>query len=120
MNPVGYLLDAHTPRYWVAAVRRAEATIRIQRVGMPGTPMVQTADTALLRYCEVNKLALVTCDRRTIFHHIAEHTGLGNVFYGLLLIEGPITTVEITNDLVLIHAVYSTEDLIDTVLQLPL
>jgi hypothetical protein len=74
----------------------------------------------LLRYCEENKLLLVTCDRRTMFDHIAEHTGSGNVFYGLLRVEAPVTTQELVSDLALIHVVHSAEDFIDIVMPLPL
>jgi hypothetical protein len=120
VTPVGYLLDEHTPTYWVAAVRRVDPGIRILRVGMPGAPPLRTPDPGLLRYCETNKLLLVTCDRRTMFDHIAEHTAVGNVFYGMLKVEGPITTEELVGDLALIHAVHSAEDFIDTVMPLPL
>lgn len=120
MTPVGYLLDEHTPTYWVSAVRRADSAIRIVRVGMPGAPSLRTQDTGLLRYCEENKLVLVTCDRRTMFDHIAEHTAAGNVFYGMLQVEGPITTEEVVNDLALIYATETAEGFIDVVMTLPL
>jgi hypothetical protein len=120
VTPVGYLLDEHTPTYWVAAVRRKDPAIRILRVGTPGAPPLRTPDTGLLRYCESNKLLLITCDRRSIFDHIAEHAAAGNVFYGTLRVEGPITTEELVDDLALIHAVHTAEDFIDTVMPLPL
>ena len=120
MTPIGYLLDEHTPAYWVSAVRRVDATIRILRVGNTGAPPRGTADPGLLKYCEANKLLLVTCDRRTMYGHIADHVADGNVFHGMILVEGPITTEEVVNDLVLLYATSFAEDLIDTVMTLPL
>jgi hypothetical protein len=120
VTAVGYLLDNHTPTWWVTAVQRADPTIRMERVGSPGSPPQTAPDPALLRYCETNKLVLVTCDRRTMFDHIAAHTDAGGTFFGMLRVPGPITTEELVFDLQSIHANYTAEDMIDTVMTLPL
>ena len=102
--------------YWVTAVQGANANIRIQRVGSAGSPPFSTRDSGLLRFCELNELVLVTCDRRTMYDHIvAEH-----VFYGMLLIVGPITTEEIVTDLVLMQSTYSVDDFIGTTMTIPM
>ncbi len=73
-----------------------------------------------MRFCELNELVLVTCDRRTMYDHIADHIAAGYVFYGMLLIDGPITTEEIVTDLVLFQATYSVDDFIDTIMTIPI
>lgn len=120
MTAVGYLLDEHTPRWWVTAVRRANSAVRIIRVGALGAPPLQTPDPVLLEYCEANGLVLVTCDRRTMFDHIAAHAAAGRVFRGMLIVGGPVTTEELVDDLLLIHASYTADEMIDTVYELPL
>lgn len=120
MTAVGYLLDEHTPKWWVTAVRRAEPAVRIIRVGTSGAPPVRTPDPVLLEYCEAYVLVLVTCDRRTMFDHVAAHTAAGRVFRGMLIVDGPVTTEKLVNDLLLIHASYTADEMIDTVMTLPL
>lgn len=120
MTPVGYLLDGHTPKWWVTAVRRADPSVRIARLGSAGTPPLATPDPELLTYCEANKLVLVSCDRRSLYGHVAAHTAAGRAFYGLVLVEGPITTEEVVDDLRLIYEAHTAEDLIDAVLTIPL
>lgn len=120
MTPLGYLLDEHTPLYWVAAVRRADPRIRITRVGRSDAPPRGTTDPDLLLRCEADTMVLVTCDRRSMYDHIAVHTDAGRVFRGMLLVNGPITTPELIGDLQLIFESYGADDFIDTVMTLPL
>ncbi|HEY3787424.1 MAG TPA: hypothetical protein VGL71_01160 [Urbifossiella sp.] len=120
MTPVGYLLDEHTPTYWAAEAQREEPSIEIMRVGTSGAPPYGTPDQDLLLFCEAAKLILVTCDRRSMYTHIANHLAGGGVFQGMLAIGRSVTTEQIVNDLVLIHAIHHAEDFIDTVMTLPL
>ncbi len=102
------------------AVHRANPKIRIQRVGSVGTPPFSTRDPGLLRFCELNELVLVTCDRRMMYVHIADHIAEGYIFYCMLLIDGRVTTQEIVTDLVLHQATYTVDDFIDTIMTIPM
>lgn len=120
MTPLGYLLDEHTPTYWATEVRREEPAVEIVRVGTHGAPGYGTPDRDLLLFCEAAQLILVTCDRRSMYAHIAEHVANGGLFYGMLIVGRPVTTKEIVDNLVLLHLTHYAEDFIDTVMTLPL
>ena len=55
-----------------------------------------------------------------MYDHIAAHTVAGHMFYGMIRVQGPITTEQVVDDLRLIHATYTAEDLIDVVQTIPI
>jgi hypothetical protein len=120
MAALSFLFDQHTPRWWLPSLLQAEPAIVAANIGMPGAPALGSTDAELLEYCEDHKMALVTCDKRTLFHHIAAHYAAGREFWGMFLITGSVQTADIVFDLRLFWATTTAEEFKGSIQELPL
>ncbi len=120
MPKPAYLLDEHLPRWWLPALARADPTIRATQVGEPDAPPFGSTDLELLSFCESNQMILISADRTSMYHWIAEHCVAGRIFWGMLLIRGRLTTDELVWQVRLSHSEGFAEDFIDCVREIPI
>jgi hypothetical protein len=120
MAAMSFLFDQHTPRWWIENLLREELAIVATVVGAIDGPQLGTGDADLLIFCEEHKMALVTCDKRTMFQHIADHYAAGREFWGMFLITGSLQTEDIVFQLRLHWATTTAEEFVGVVQELPM
>ena len=120
MAALSFLFDQHTPQWWAANLVREVPTVVATYVGAADAPRLGSTDPELLVYCEEHQMALVTCDKRTMFQHIADHYAAGREFWGMFLITGSIQTEEIVFQLRLFWETTSAEEFIGSTQELPI
>lgn len=79
---VRFLLDENLTVDLRAAILNHEASIDVVRVGDKGAPPFGTPDPDILLYCERERRALVTDNRKTMPRHVRELEAAGHTHWG--------------------------------------
>ncbi len=120
MSQVRFLIDENLRLSTVAALRRAEPSLDVHRVGQADMPRFGAADDEILRFCAASRRILVTLDRATIPTHVSDYLSGGGHTSGVLLVTSRCTFGRLIDDLLLIWSCSTDEEWIDSVHYLPL
>jgi len=120
MSQVRYLIDESARLSVVAALRRAEPTMDVWRVGQASMPPFGTLDPDILVFCEQQQRVLVSLDRASMLDHVAAHHATGGHTWGVLLVTRRCTLRQLLDDLILIWTASEAEEWCDTIHYLPL
>ncbi len=120
MSAPTFLLDEDVPEFLADELVRLEPAMSTLQVGMHGAPPKGTKDPQLLVYAELNKVTLITMDKRTMPTHLAEHFRQGRHTWGVLLLRQGFPITRYCEDLILIWSSFEDKDLVDNSMYLPL
>jgi hypothetical protein len=120
MSQVRYLIDESLRLAVVAALRRIEPEMNVQRVGQPGMPPFGSSDPDLLAFCEKSERLLVSLDRASMPVHIATHHAAGGHTWGTLLVTRRCSFRQLLDDLVFIWCASEAEEWFDSTHYLPI
>lgn len=116
----GFLLDEHNPPSLAEALRRAQADIPVQIVGVGSAPPLRTQDPDVLVWIEENDLILVTDNRRSMPVHLRRHLAAGRHVPGILTVRQRIVDWRtILADLALVWNAAVPDDFRDRIDYLP-
>ena len=120
MSQVRFLIDESLRLSTVAALRRAEPSLDVHRVGQADMPRFGATDDEILRFCAASQRILVTLDRATIPAHVSEYLSRGGHTSGVLLVTPRCTFSHLIDDLLLIWICSTNDEWINSVHYLPL
>ena len=98
----GFLIDEHLPKWWRRELVRHAPGLMVWRVGDAGAPSLQSPDTALLEWCEVQECILLTNNRHSMPAHLAEHVRQSRHVPGIFVLEATMNILELAEALLLI------------------
>ena len=118
--PLRFLLDENLDSLFRSALLRRQPDLVAWRVGDPGAPPISTLDPAVLLWCEANRCALVTNNRRTMPVHLADHLAAGHHVPGILVLRPRASLDVLIDDLALIAAAAGDDEYRDRIAYVPL
>ena len=120
MSQVRYLIDESIRLSIVAALRRAEPSLDVLRVGQLTAPPFGSPDPDLLVVCESSERMLVSIDRASMPAHVTSHQAKGGHTWGVLLVTRRCSLRQLVDDLLLIWTASDAAEWRDTLHYLPL
>jgi hypothetical protein len=110
----------HIPPGVQAGLRRRQSRIDVLCVGDPEAPPLGALDADILHFLESTQRALVTMNRRSMWHHIVEHWQAGKHLWGLFWVPRDMSYGELIRQLLLIWEASEAEEWQDQLYDLPL
>jgi hypothetical protein len=83
---IRYLLDENLDPRFLRTLQQHYPQIDVLRVGDAGAPGLGVSDPAILVYAEVNRLVLVTDNRKSMPGHVEAHWRAGRHHWGIFIV----------------------------------
>jgi hypothetical protein len=120
MSRCRFLLDECLPSSLWRGLQRHYPRISAFQVGGESAPPKGILDPDLLRFCERERLLLVTADKATFPDHLRRHFEAGGHTWGILIVGPDDSLSRILEDLSIIHEATEDEEWRDVLYYLPL
>ena len=86
-EPPRFLLDENLSPEIVLGVRRRDGSVDIVHVGESGAPGRGTLDPEVLLYCERERRALITNNRKSMLGHLVDFAADGRHHWGIFQVR---------------------------------
>lgn len=118
-EPPRFLLDENLSLEIASGVLRRNHEVNILRVGEQGAPGTGAPDPDILLFCERERRALVTSNRKSMPAHLAAFAAEGHHHWGLFEVRDAATISDIIEELLLLWGATDATEHIDQVMWIP-
>lgn len=115
-----YLLDENVNSVYQVQIQRQEPEVTVFRIGMPGTPAIQTSDPDILCWCEEHSFILLTNNRKSMPVHLADHLAQGRHVPGIFILNDELSLGQQLEELIFIAMASEETDFQDRITYLPI